>query len=155
LTRVLQNRLDPQAVMAKLEQMQPGQEEGVGRTVSDVQRQAIVQALAGKQAEQIAIVVHPLVDDSAEYGKSIATALIMVGWQVEGNQIRRAAPKAIEGITGVAIIVRSKDAPPPKAQQLKNALTAANIGAQLIADPGVAADGAMLWIGRRPVFMKQ
>ena len=154
LTRVVQNRLDPQVVIAKLEEMQGGSGGGA-RTVSDGQRQAIVQALAGKQAEQIAITVHPLVDDSAEYGKSLAAPLIMVGWQIEGNQIRRAAPKSLEGIAGVAIVVRSGDSLPPKAQQLKTALTAANIGAQLVSDPGLAADGAMLWIGRRPVFMKQ
>jgi len=79
----------------------------------------------------------------------------MVGWQIEGNQIRRAAPKSLEGIAGVAIVVRSGDSLPPKALQLRNALTAANIGAQLVSDPGLPADGAMLWIGRRPVFMKQ
>ena len=128
--------------------------EGVARTVSDAQRHAILQSLSGKQGEQIAITVHPLVDDSAEFGKAIATPLIMVGWQIEGNQIRRAAPKALEPITGLAIVVRSRDAIPAKAQQLKTALTAARIGAQLVSDPALPADAAMLWIGRRQVFMK-
>src|ERR1700704_3974289 len=154
MTRILQSRLDLQAVMAKLDDVESIPDEGVARTVSDAQRHAILQALSGKQGEQIAITVHPLVDDSAEFGKAIATPLIMVGWQIEGNQIRRSAPKALEPITGLAIVVRSRDALPPKAQQLKTALSAARIGAQLVSDPALSADAAMLWIGRRPVFMK-
>jgi hypothetical protein len=154
LNRMLQGRLDPQAVLARLEEFEGVPEQGVARTVSDAQRHAIVQALAGKQAEQIAIVAHPQVEDSADFGKGIATPLIMLGWQIEGNQIRRAAPKVLDAVTGVAIVVQSRDAVPPKAQQLKTALTAAHIGVQLLADPGMGADGALLWIGRRPVFMQ-
>ena len=60
----------------------------------------------------------------------------------------------LDPVTGVAIVVRSRDAAPPKAQQLKTALTAARIGAQLVSDPALPADAAMLWIGRRQVFMK-
>jgi len=154
LNRILQNRLDPQAIMAKLDDIESVPDEGTARTVSETQRHAIVQALVGKQAEQVAILAHPLVEDSAEFGKGIAAPLIMVGWQIEGNQIRRAAPKAIENIAGVAIIVRSRDAAPPKAMQLKAALAAGHIGAQLVSDPGLTAEAAMLWIGRRPVFMR-
>jgi hypothetical protein len=50
--------------------------------------------------------------------------------------------------------VHSRDAAPAKALQLKTALTAAHIGAQLVSDPALPADAAMLWIGRRQVFMK-
>jgi hypothetical protein len=60
----------------------------------------------------------------------------------------------LDAVTGVAIVVQSRDAVPPKAQQLKAALTAAHIGVQLMPDPGMGADGALLWIGRRPVFMQ-
>jgi hypothetical protein len=154
LNKMLQSRLDPQAVLGKLEEVEAVPEQGVARTVSDNQRHAIMQALSGKQAEQIAVVAHPLAEDSAEFGKGIAAPLIMLGWQIEGNQIRRAAPRVLDPVAGVAIVVRSRDAIPPKAQQLKAALTAAHIGVQLIADPGMAADGALLWIGRRPVFMQ-
>ena len=154
LNKMLQSRLDPQAVLAKLEEVEAAPEQGVARTVTDTQRHAIVQALSGKQGEQIAIVAHPLVEDSAEFGKGIAAPLIMLGWQIEGNQIRRAAPKALDPVAGVAIVVHSRDAVPAKAQQLKAALTAAHIGVQLMADPGMSAEGALLWIGRRPVFMQ-
>jgi hypothetical protein len=154
MTRILQSRLDPQMVMAKLDEVGSVPDEGAARTVSEAQRHAIIQALSGKQGEQVAITVHPLVDDSAEFGKGIATPLIMVGWQIEGNQIRRAAPKALDPVTGVAIVVHSRDAAPAKALQLKTALTAAHIGAQLVSDPALSADAAMLWIGRRQVFMK-
>ena len=55
---------------------------------------------------------------------------------------------------GVAIVVRNIAAAPPKALQLKKALAAGSIGAQLVADAGVPEGGAMIWIGRRPVFMQ-
>jgi hypothetical protein len=51
--------------------------------------------------------------------------------------------------------VRDRDAPPPKALLLKKALAAGSIGAQLVSDPGLPEATAMIWIGRRPVFMKQ
>jgi hypothetical protein len=154
LTKILQNRMDPQAVLAKLDDIDSVPDEGVARTVNDAQRHAIIEALHGKENGQVAIVAHPLVEDSAEFAKGIATPLTMVGWQIEGNQIRRAAPKALENITGVAIIVRNIAAAPPKALQLKKALAAGSIGAQLVADASVPEGGAMIWIGRRPVFMQ-
>jgi hypothetical protein len=79
----------------------------------------------------------------------------MVGWQIEGNQIRRAAPKAIEGVTGVAVVVHDANAAPPKALLLRKALAAGSVGAPLVSDPGVPEGAAMIWVGRRPVFMKQ
>lgn len=154
LTKILQNRMDPQAVLAKLDDIDSVPDEGVARTVNDAQRHAIIEALHGKENGQVAIVAHPLVEDSAEFAKGIATPLTMVGWQIEGNQIRRAAPKALENITGVAIIVRNIAAAPPKALHLKKALAAGSIGAQLVADASVPEGGAMIWIGRRPVFMQ-
>jgi hypothetical protein len=154
LNKILQNRMDPQAVLAKLEDMDSVPDEGVARTVNDAQRHAIIEALHGKDNGQVAIVAHPLVEDSAEFAKGIATPLTMVGWQIEGNQIRRAAPKALENITGVAIVVRNIGSAPPRALQLKKALAAGSIGAQLVADASVPEGGAMIWIGRRPVFMQ-
>jgi len=154
LNKILQNRMDPQAVLAKLDDVDSVPDEGAARIVSDGQRHAIIQALQGKDSGQVAVVAHPLVEDSAEYAKGIATPLTMVGWQIEGNQIRRAAPKALENLAGVAIIVRNIASAPPKALQLKKALAAGSIGAQLVADASVPEGGAMIWIGRRPVFMQ-
>src|SRR5205085_1540264 len=154
LTKILQNRMDPQAVLAKLDSIDSVPDEGVARIVSDAQRHAIIEALHGKDSGRVAIVAHPLVEDSAEFAKGIATPLTMVGWQIEGNQIRRAAPKALENITGVAIVVRDIASAPPNALQLKKALAAGSIGAQLVADASAPEGGAMIWIGRRPVFMQ-
>jgi hypothetical protein len=154
LNRILQNRIDPLAVLAKLDEVDGVPDEGVARAVNEVQRHAIIEALSGKEHASVAIVAHPLVEDSAEFAKGIATPLTMVGWQIEGNQIRRAAPKAIENIAGVAIVVRNRDAVPPKALQLKKALAAGSIAAQLVSDPGVPEGGAMIWVGRRQVFMQ-
>src|SRR5262249_55744261 len=129
-------------------------DEGIARSVSDAQRHAIIEALHGKDSGQVAIVAHPIVEDSAEFAKGIATPLTMVGWQIEGNQIRRAAPKALENIAGVGIVVRNLASPPPAALQLKKALAAAGIAAQLVADASAPEGGAMIWVGRRPVFMQ-
>ena len=154
MTRILRDRLDPQLVNAKLDEVERGPDDGVARTVDDRQRQAIIQNLAGKEAEQIAITAHPNVDDSAGYAKDLATPLLMAGWQIEGHQIKRAAPKLLETVAGVALVVRDKDTPPQKAVRLRAALAAARVSAPLVSNPGLAADAAMLWIGKRPVFMQ-
>src|SRR5712692_1825383 len=152
LTRILKNRLDPQMVIVKLDEVDRVPEEGVARTVDDNQRQVIIQSLFGKPAGQIAITAHPVVADSAEFATSIATPLLQVGWQIEGQQIRRAAPKSLEPVPGLAIVVRDKGAAPPQALQLKAALNAAHITAPLVADPSLAPDATLLWVGRRPAF---
>ena len=154
LNRILQNRLDPQMVLAKLDEIDRVPDDGLPRVVDDGQRQAIVQSLVGKQSEQIAITAHLAVDDSAEFAKGIAAPLVMAGWQIEGHQIRRAASRALDGVHGVAIVVRNRDAAPPKAMQLRSALSAAHIGSQFVSDPNLAPDATVLWIGRRPVFMQ-
>ncbi len=153
LNRILQERLDPQMVMAKLSEVDRVPEEGVARVVNDDQRQQLIRALTGKPSEMIAITAHPAVDDSAEFAKGIAMALMMVGWQIDGQQIRRIAPKALDPVHGVAVVVKNRDTAPAKAAQLKAALASAHIAASLISDPSLAPDAALLWIGRRPQFM--
>jgi hypothetical protein len=152
LTRILKDRLDPQLVMAKLDDVDRVPEEGVARTVDDNQRQVIIQSLFGKPAGQIAITAHPSVADSAEFAAAIATSLLQVGWQIDGQQIRRAAPKSLEAVPGLAIVVRDKSAAPQHALQLRAALTAAHITAPLVADPSLAPEATLVWIGRRPAF---
>ena len=153
LTRILQNRLDPQMVMAKLDEVDRVPEEGIARVVDENQRHLIIQSLNGKPGAQIAVTAHPAIDDSAEFAKGIATALLMVGWQIEGNEIRRVAVKSLDPVTGLALVVRDRNAAPQKALQLKAALTAAKITASLVSDPALAPDATLLWVGRRPVFM--
>jgi hypothetical protein len=153
LTRILQNRLDPQMVLAKLSEVNSVPEEGVARVLDENQRQAIIQSLAGKPAAEVGITAHPAVDDSAEYAKAIAAPLLMVGWQIEGHQIQRTAPKLLEPVSGVGVVVRDTKAAPQKALQLQAALAAAHISATLLANPALAPEATVLWIGRRPVFM--
>jgi hypothetical protein len=150
LTRILQDRLDPQAVLAKLNEVAALPVEGTARSVTDEQRQAIVRSLTGKPAAEVAMTAHPLVEDSAELAQALAMPLVMVGWQLQGNQIRRNAPRHLDPIPGIALVVRDAKAPPPKAEQLKAALIAARLGPTLISDPAMAPDGVLLWIGRRP-----
>jgi hypothetical protein len=150
LTRILQERLDPQQVLAKLGEVAALPVEGSARTVTDDQRQAIVKSLQGKPAAEVAMIAHPLVDDTAELAQAVATPLVMVGWQLQGNQIRRAAPRLLDPVPGIAIVVRDAGKLPPKAEQLKAALIAGRLGPTLLSDPGMAPDAVLLWIGRRP-----
>jgi hypothetical protein len=152
LTRILQNRLDPQMVMVKLDEVDRVPEEGIARTVDENQRQLIIQSLFGKPPGQIAITAHPSIEDSAEFAKAIATPLLQVGWRIEGQQIRRAAPQSLEPVPGLAVVVRDKGAAPEQALQLKAALNAAHIAAGLVADPTLGPEATLLWIGRRPGF---
>jgi hypothetical protein len=150
LTRILQQRLDPQQVLAKLTEVAALPVEGVARTVTDDQRQAIVRSLHGKPAAEVAMIAHPLIEDTAELAQALATPLVMVGWQLQGNQIRRAAPRHLDPVPGIALVVREANKLPPKAEQLKAALIAGGLGPTLVSDPAMPPDGVLLWIGRRP-----
>jgi len=154
MNKLLRERIEPQALAAKLDEVERAPEEGVARSLNDVQRQAIIQSLSGQDTAQIMVLAHPAVDDSAGYAKDLATPLLMAGWQIDGHQIRRAAPKPLDPVQGVAIVVRDANAPPKKAQRLKAALTAAKLSAPILSDPRFDAEAAMLWIGKRPVFMQ-
>jgi hypothetical protein len=152
LTRILQDRLDPPMVMAKLDEVDRVPEEGVARAVDEHQRQLIIQSLFGKPAGEIAIITHPEAADGAELAKAIAMSLLQAGWQIEGQQIRRTALPSIESVRGIAVVVRDRGEPPPLALRLKTALNAAQIAAALVADPTMAPDATVLWVGRRPTF---
>lgn len=152
MTHILQDRLDPQMVIAKLNEVDQVPPEGVARTVTESQRQLIIESLSGKPVGQIAITAHPEVTDSAEFAKGIATSLLQAGWAIEGQQIRRAAPPSLDAVPGLAIVVRDKNAPPQPALQVKAALNAAHITAALVADPTLDSGTVLVWVGRRPTF---
>jgi hypothetical protein len=96
------------------------------------------------------MIAHPLVADTADLAQALATPLVMVGWQLQGNQIRRAAPRHLDAVTGIALVVRDAGKLPPKAEQLKAALVAGRLGPNVVSDPAMAPDAVLLWIGRRP-----
>lgn len=150
LTRILQDRLDTQMVLAKLDEVDQIPEQGVARNVTEAQRQLILKNLTGKPTGLVAITAHPEAGDGPELAKGIATALLQAGWQIEGQQIRRIALPSLDPIPGLAVVVHDKGAPPQQAVRLKAALNAAHITAKLLADPTLAADATLLWIGRRP-----
>lgn len=151
LTYVLQKRLDPEIVIAKLNEVEGAPKGDAPRTLSADQGQAIVQSLVGTKA-QIAIFTDPGGKDTGDYALAIATKLGVAGWQIEGNQIRRAVPSGLEGIHGVVLVVHDEKAPPEKAMQLKKAMNAAKIFLPVISNADVPADGAVLWVGKRPTL---
>jgi hypothetical protein len=152
LNVILTRRLDPQQVMAKLAELEPVPSADAARDLDGAHRQLLVQALVGKPPEQIAIGADPKESDAGDYGKAIATALLMVGWQVEGNQILRKEIPALNGVHGVAIVVRNDANPPPKALALKEALKGAHVETALRSDTSLGGDATLLWIGKRPTF---
>jgi hypothetical protein len=148
LTYVLQKRLDPELVVAKLNEIEGAPEGDAPRTLSADQGQAIVQSLVGTKG-QITMVADPGGKDTGDYALAIATKLGMAGWQIDGSQIRRAAPPGLADIHGVVLVVHDEKAPPEKAVQLKKAMAAAKIFVPVISDPKLAADTALLWVGQR------
>ena len=152
LTEILQRRLDPQQVISKLGDLEPVPDVLVDRVLDAPHRQLIIQALFGQPAEQIAISADPLESDAGEYGKTIATALMMIGWQIEGNQISRKALPGLDHVHGLALLVHDPLSPPKKAEELKAALLKAQVEAPYRAAPTLAGDATMLWIGKRPSF---
>ena len=152
LSQILNDRIDPHMVTVKLAEIEPIPPEGIPRELSKPQEQAILNSLAGKPTQQIGVVAHPQVADSAQYARSLAAPLMVVGWQIEDNQVRRAAPKNLEPVYGVALVVHDAAAPPEAAANLRRALAAAKIPARLLADPSLAPQAMLLWVGRRPVF---
>jgi hypothetical protein len=150
LTYVLQRRLDPEVVIAKLDEIQGMPVNGEARTVSAEQGQTIVNALAGQPAAQIKIVASPAGKDAGDYALAIATKLQTAGWQIAGGQIPRVAPPGIGEINGIALVVRDEKAPPDMALRLKQAFAAAKIFLPIVSDGTMAADTALLWIGKQP-----
>lgn len=152
LNQILMRRLDPQQVMAKLAELDPVPTASSARELDGAHRQLLVQALVGKNPEQISIGADPKEADAGDYGKEIATAVLMVGWQVEGNQILRKEIPTLNGVHGVALVVRNEANPPPKAIELKEALKAAHVETTFRSDPTLGDEATLLWIGKRPTF---
>lgn len=150
LTYILQHRLDPEIVVAKLNEVEGAPEGNVARTLTTEQGQAIVQHLVGKPTEKLAVVADPAAADSGDYALAIATKLQLAGWQIEGNQIKRVARKGFDDLPGVVLAVRNEKAPPEKAKRLKAALASARIFLPIMSDPTLPDEGALLWVGKRP-----
>jgi hypothetical protein len=152
LTYVLQRRLDPEIVIAKLDEIDGVPPENRPRNLTADQGQALVQALVGGQPATIAITADPSEPDAGNYALAIATRLGMAGWQIEGSQIRRTVPPGLEEIHGMALVVHDEKAPPKMAADLKKGLAAAKIFLPIISRPEIAANTALLWVGKRPTL---
>jgi hypothetical protein len=153
LTYVLQRRLDPEIVIAKLDEVEGAPPGDAPRNLTADQGQTLVQSLvaAGKPAA-ISINADPDGTEPGNYALAIATRLGMAGWAIEGSQILRAVPSGLEDIHGLVLAVRDEKAPPEKATELKKAMAAAKVFLPIISKPDLAPDAALLWIGKRPVL---
>ncbi|MBV9827197.1 MAG: hypothetical protein JO001_16260 [Alphaproteobacteria bacterium] len=150
INRIVQNRLDPQVISARLDDIVAMPPDDKPRAVSDDQRQKIIKSLVGIPPQEVGITAHPLADDSVDYARTIAAALLQVGWKIDGQEIQRIAPRVLNPVLGTAIVVRDRDNPPAKARQLKAALLMASVAAPLVSDPSMSPDTAIVWVGRRP-----
>jgi hypothetical protein len=152
LTYVLQHRLAPDVVVAKLDEIEGLPAADAPRTLSADQGEAIVQSLVGKPAATVAIVANPGGADAGDYALAIATKLQIAGWQIEGSQIRRSAPSNLADINGIVLVVHDDKSPPDSALRLKQAMAAAKIFLPIISDSSLGKDAELLWIGKRPDF---
>lgn len=152
LTYVVQRRLDPEIVIAKLDEIEGAPPNDEPRNLTADQGQALVQTLAAGKPATISISADPGGSEPGGYALAIATRLGMAGWQIEGSQIRRAVPPGLEAIHGLVLVVKDEKAPPEKAVALKKAMAAAKIFVPIIAKPDMATGAALLWVGKRPVL---
>ncbi|HVH81480.1 MAG TPA: hypothetical protein VM782_18915 [Stellaceae bacterium] len=152
LTYVLQRRLDPEIVIAKLDEIEGAPPEGEPRNLTADQGQSLVQSLVAGKPATIAIVADPDSPEPGNYALAIATRVGMAGWHIEDNQIRRVVPPGLAEIHGMALAVRDEAKPPEKAAELKKAMASAKIFVPIISKPDLAADAALLWVGKRPML---
>jgi hypothetical protein len=152
LTYMLQRRLDPDLVVAKLDEIEGAPPGDTPRDLTADQGQLLVKALlTGKQAT-ISINADPDGTEPGNYALAIATRLGMAGWTIEGSQIRRAVPPGLGDIHGLILAVRDEHQAPEQATQLKKAMAAAKIFVPIVSKPDLAADAALLWVGKRPTL---
>jgi hypothetical protein len=153
LTYVLQRRLDPEIVIAKLDEINGVPAANQPRGLTADQAQALVQSLtADNKPATIAIAADPDEPDAGNYALAIATRLGMAGWQIAGSQISRDVPPGLDEIHGVVLVVHDEKKPPAMAEELKKAMAAARIFVPIISRDNVAPDAATLWIGKRPTL---
>jgi hypothetical protein len=153
LTYVLQRRLDPEIVIAKLDEINGVPADNTPRNLTTDQGQALVQSLmAGGKPATIAVTAAPDEADAGNYALAIATRLGMAGWQIASSQISRTVPPGLDDIRGLVLVVHDEKNPPAMAVELKKAMAAAKIFVPIISRDDVAPGAAMLWIGKRPTF---
>jgi hypothetical protein len=150
LTYVLQHRLDPEIVVAKLDEIEGVPVGDAPRNLTADQGQTLVQSLLVGKPASITITADPDGAEAGNYALAIATRLGMAGWTIEGSQITRAVPPGLDEIHGMVLVVHDEKAPPEIALRLKKAMAAAKIFLPIIARPEIGADAAMLWVGKRP-----
>ena len=153
LTYVLQRRLDPEIVIAKLDEIEGVPAGDAPRGLTADQGQILVQSLmaAGKPAV-VSISADPDSPEPGNYALAIATRLGMAGWSIDGSQIRRTVPAGLEDLHGLVLVVHDEKAPPEKAAALKKAMAAAKIFVPVVSKPDLAPEAALLWVGKRPVL---
>jgi hypothetical protein len=152
LTYVLQRRLDPEIVIAKLDEVEGLPPDNTPRNLTADQGQALVQALVGGKPASIAITADPDGPEAGNYALAIATRLGMAGWVIEGSQIRRTTPPGLEEVRGIVLVVHDEAKPPEMAMQLKKAMATAKIFLPIISRPDIAPGAALLWVGKRPML---
>jgi hypothetical protein len=152
LTEMLQRRLDPELVVAKLAEIEGLPPDDAPRSLTPDQGQVLVQSLVAGKPAAIAINADPNGAEPGGYALAIATRLGMAGWRIESDQIKRAVPPGLEDVRGLVLVVRDEKAPPDKATRLKQAMAAAKIFVPIIAKPDLGAEAALLWVGKRPTL---
>jgi hypothetical protein len=153
LTYVLERRLDPELVIAKLDEVEGVPAGNTPRNLTADQGQAIVQSLAGGTQATVAVSADPDGAEPGNYALAIATRLGMAGWLIQDRQITRVVPPGLEDIHGAVIVVQDEKSPPDTALRLKKAMSDAKIFLPVISRPDVVKPGnVMLWVGKRPVL---
>jgi hypothetical protein len=119
------------------------------RTLSDKQRADLAYAISKYPSQEFRITAFMSAPDGQSYGADVGTQILRGGWMVPGNAVDRAIATRVDGVRGLAVLVKDKSNPPLKAMQLRNALDYAGLNAPILDGDGIGDDVVVLWIGSK------
>lgn len=119
------------------------------RTLSDKQRVDLAYAISKYPPQEFRITAFMSASDGQSFGADVGTQILRGGWMVPGNAVDRAIATRLDGVRGLAVLVKDKSNPPPKAVQLRDALNYAGLNAPILDGDGMGDDVVVLWIGSK------
>ena len=119
------------------------------RSLSDKQRSDLTYAISKYPPQDFRITAFMSAPDGQGYGADVGTQILRGGWKVPGNAVDRAIATRVDGVRGLAVLVKDKSNPPVKALQLRDALNYAGLSVPILDGDGMGDDTVVLWVGSR------
>jgi hypothetical protein len=149
LNRIAKNQLDPDAVMAKLDEIQRGvneiREAGAPRRLSNPQRDVLVSRLTPLSKPRLSVLVLNGSAEIEDLSKDFQDVFKRLGWPL-GNQLYGMVPSSFRGIS---VGVKSQQDHPAAAEVLVRTLTEMGFLVEASADSKLQADEIRLVISSK------